>query len=762
MANEKSLLKYSLKTNIIKSIYFEIVSKVSKYYYAFGKSTPWPTVTAIDSNNQTYIVSSEEDPPAVSDSYPYELETRNNILYMKSIDSNDAAIVVPRINWAPGFTYDMYDDYSLDRVSYNGAQSLDTALFYVLTSDFNVYKCLFNNNNQASAVQPTGNSTEPIETTDGYVWKFMYSIPLSLRNKFLTTSHMPVVTALSNQFYSNGSINSYNIENKGSKYIKNSWSVKRFVILNGGVDYQISDILIDFPLPELEGATIAVAEVSSIGDNGNILEITMMSHGSGYLTQPIPTISNTVGTGLEYLIEYEKDGQAYTELKISGDGYNEFNPFNLKKINVLTKGVFTSVPSGSLFTFPSPDLQYGYMPEVQVTFGEIQGSDPVAYEVTDVAVTNQGYGYSFPLVFGENVFAGPLVSDNSGFTCDLDEASQKNEAELIPLINDSGEISSIQITNPGIGYTYATVEVISKKSIDGVMTDLSSENTPGFIKASILLNFDIGDIETKQSNVELLAVDGSIQVIKIENGGNGYPSNTTLTVNGDGTGCQADVTIKNGKISKITVTNPGHGYTNASIQINGGGSDAVLRPIISPQGGHGKDSISELYARTIALVGRLSQEKNQGVVTSNDYRQICILKNPKEYGNDSYYRNAIGSTCAMLICDATTENSTTYNLLEVNDELKYGSENIKSFTLVEKNIIDDKYYLLVQINDNFVPLSGSSIYKTIDANSYPISISSISLPDINKFSGELLYIDNRIKFASSEEQAITTSTLISF
>jgi hypothetical protein len=121
----------------------------------------------------------------------------------------------------------MYDDYSSDNISYNGATSLDQAKFYVLTTEFNVYKCLYNNNNVGSAYMPTGTPVEPIELNDGYIWQFMYTIPLSLRNKFLTKTHMPVTTALTNQFYSRGAIKTVSIANKGKGYIANTWSIKR-------------------------------------------------------------------------------------------------------------------------------------------------------------------------------------------------------------------------------------------------------------------------------------------------------------------------------------------------------------------------------------------------------------------------------------------------------------------------------------------------------------------------------------------------------
>jgi len=952
-----NLLKFSLKTNIAKSLFLEVISRVSRFYYVFGRPQPWPTVTATDPNNQTYVVSSEDSPPAPADSYPYELETRKNMTYAKLIDSNDVAIVVDRINWSIGFTYDMYDDYSSDNISYNGATSLDQAKFYVLTTEFNVYKCLYNNNDVGSAHMPTGTPVEPIELNDGYIWQFMYTIPLSLRNKFLTKTHMPVTTALTNQFYSRGAIKTVSIANKGKGYIANTWSIKNIIVktpgvgfpdsilssvsvtnaagqfscaatslamnqqviitgtptgtpitgytsgttykisaTNGsttftltastgaaivtssgasltGLQFYIPRVTLTFPAPN--SGTRATAQIYTA--SGAVNQVIITNPGTGYESQPIPTLAYTAenaGSGFEYIINYDSVtySTAFTQLKVTGDGYNEENPYSLKTITLINRGTFINKPAGDLFTWPSPDLPYGKFPSVSTAFrtkttmgiadvvtagtvgtgqfsctatslamnqevvisgtntgtGSITGyttpktykitvtngsttftlanidgsaiaTDTVAartftgltfnritaYEVDTLTVNDGGYGYSFPLIFGStlgssgtNVVAGPLMDNgsgaSSGFTCNLNASTQKNEAEIIPLLTSAGEIDGYVITKPGIGYTFAQIEVIGKKRIEGNIlnpyTDLvgSPSNDPGYVsgfsKASILLGFGVGDLDTKQSNVELLAVDGAIYVIKVENGGNGYDSNTVLTINGNGSGCTAVPVISNGKIVSINVTNAGSGYTIASVSISGGGgSGAQLRPIISPPGGHGKDAVSELYSSTIMFVTKIAKETNKGVDVTNDYRQITILKNPKIFAEDSSYRNAVGSPCAVFTCDVNTLNTTTYSQLSLDDTLYYSiSGSIKEFTLIEKSQIDDKYYLLVMLNDNYLPSTGDSVYKISGSNSYSISISSINKPDFNKYSGELVYIDNRSKFTSSAEQTLVASTLISF
>ena len=781
-----SLLKFSLKTNIVKSIFFEVISKVSRYYYTFGRVSPWPTV--LDPTDSSVIISGEEDPPAISDTYADELEARKDIVYMKAIDSNDIGLVVRRVNWIPGLVYDMYDDYSSDRVAFSGAQNIAQANFYVLTDDYNVYKCLFNANNTISIEKPRGTDPFPVEYSDGYIWKFMYSIPISLRNKFLNTGYMPVTTSLTNQFYSAGSIVDYVIENRGAKYIKNAWKIKRIVITDGGSGYDVNDITLTFPNAPLGGVT-ATAEVTLVQD-GMIQEITVTNQGSGYVNQPLLEVNSTQGSGFEYVVEYEYDSSAYTKLKVVGDGYNPKNPYTLKSVTVINGGTFAANhpndPTGQTFLiFPSPQLETGHRPKLQFNWGLKQGTVD-QYEIQSVDVLDEGYGYTEPLTVGTNgntLILQDLV--DAGFQCDLNVNSQKNEAELIPLINSEGEIEEIIVQEAGIGYTYASVVIEAKKTITdefgSALVDITNDTAaPGYVQdfkeANIQLQFGVGDIDTKQSNVELLAVEGAIRIVNIDYAGIGYPSNTTVEIVGDGTGFVCEPVIVNGSFRKINVLNQGSGYTYAEVKITPDYSVdeegnpienanlAKLRPIISPKGGHGKDSVSELYCNSLMLVTKLASDKNKGVLATNDYRQVCIVKNPKVYQQDLLYKNAVGSACALFICEKTINNTSTYEDLEQDDTLNFalGSAN-KTYTLVDKQIIDNKYYLLVQVNGNYIPPAGSTLTKTINAStSLSISVTSVEYPDFNKYSGEMLFVDNRVKFAPSEDQTIVATTLISF
>ena len=83
-------------------------------------------------------------------------------------------ILIPRKNWTNNTSYFL---------RHTIIPTLFSQDFYVMTDDYNVYKCLSNNDTTSggivgttSTVKPTGTGTSIISTADGYKWKFMYQI----------------------------------------------------------------------------------------------------------------------------------------------------------------------------------------------------------------------------------------------------------------------------------------------------------------------------------------------------------------------------------------------------------------------------------------------------------------------------------------------------------------------------------------------------------------------------------------------------------
>lgn len=117
-----------------------------------------------------------------------QYEAHREFIGGKKITTGDVSHVAPRYNWTSGTIYSMYRDTDEDMYE---------RTYYVLTDQNNVYKCIFNNKGAASTVKPTGFSTSSFTTSDGYTWKYLYTISLGDANKFLTSVHMPVKTITS-------------------------------------------------------------------------------------------------------------------------------------------------------------------------------------------------------------------------------------------------------------------------------------------------------------------------------------------------------------------------------------------------------------------------------------------------------------------------------------------------------------------------------------------------------------------------------------
>jgi hypothetical protein len=148
----------------------ESVSETSstKLYVAIGRPQPWANDAA------------PETPVHTTDEYQ---SVWNNMHFAKKITGNDISLIVRRIDWAANTVYTAF------------AHNVEMAErdFYVLTSDFNVYKCLENNRGAPSTIMPTYTGIGATNrTSDGYLWKYMYSLSRAQRLRFLTDDWMPV------------------------------------------------------------------------------------------------------------------------------------------------------------------------------------------------------------------------------------------------------------------------------------------------------------------------------------------------------------------------------------------------------------------------------------------------------------------------------------------------------------------------------------------------------------------------------------------
>ena len=243
------------------------------------------------------------------DSFEYARTSYGDSVAFKRVDISDTALVIPRVDWIDptkttggvGRTYSMYKpDYAPTKTTANGSSRLYDSNFYVMNSDFNVYKCLYNGQNpdfprgRPSLVEPTGTSTTIIETSDSpgvysYRWKYLYTIDADNILKFVTTEFIPVLSnSLVKSAANSGSVDTVVIENAGSGYNNGTFTN---VPIRG--DYNIN------------GGTQALCTVIVV--SGSVSSVTITQAGSGYSfasidVSLIPNIGNGTNANLDVIL----------------------------------------------------------------------------------------------------------------------------------------------------------------------------------------------------------------------------------------------------------------------------------------------------------------------------------------------------------------------------------------------------------------------------------------------------------------------------
>jgi len=502
MSTSYTIFKPRFKKTIADAIYNEVVSNTATYYHWFGKENTWTDFLS------PFIPSSAGDYPGQpSENFRYELHVRRDILTAKKVKTSDVAYVVKRINWTVNTVYDMYDDSyestsngGASTVGFYGATRLEDALYYVLTSDYNVYKCINNNLNSVSTVMPTGTSASVFSTSDGYTWKFMYTIPVSLRNRFLSSTYMPVTTALKSQFFSNGDINKIIIENGGLGY-----DVDNTVAIVSGDGYQEDN-------PYL----LSSLQIDNAGSNYTTIDLTVSPPFQSYIEWQ-SELDVAVGSYIKYTNPSTTRDNFYyiisgTKLGVSGPihtvGTLNNGSAQLKYVGT-TALASATLSGGAVATVSLDDGGSGYQgdPAATITTNEPVTSDAVWTASSNMVLNNIiKYNHNYYQVTTEGITGTTGPTHTSG-------VAMNNTVEFTFVAKDA-IITPIQVK------TEAQISLIISPGIDKVYTVL------------------IGNGGTKYAEIPLVTIDAPVSGVQ----------------------ATAVASVSGGKVSIITMTEKGSGY----------------------------------------------------------------------------------------------------------------------------------------------------------------------------------------------------------
>lgn len=240
------------------------------------------------------------------------------------------------------------------------------------------------------------------------------------------------------------------------------------------------------------------------------------------------------------------------------------------------------------------------------------------------------------------------------------------------------------------------------------------------------------------------AIDGALDHVLVTNQGTSYATVPTVAIAGDGTGATATATIDvgTGKVTKITLTNRGTGYTYGTVTLTGGtsGTPATASLIISPKGGHGKDPVEELGGFYVMMNVRLEYDDGAGdFPVDNDYRRIMLVRDPFNFNTSVV---ASSTTLRSMRVLTVTGVSGTF----VPDEVITGGSSTAKGRIVRVwSESGTNYISYVQTRaENLTGLlftNGEGI--TGATSSATATIGAIALPEVQPDSGDVMYVENR-------------------
>jgi hypothetical protein len=346
------------------------------------------------------------------------------------------------------------------------------------------------------------------------------------------------------------------------------------------------------------------------------------------------------------------------------------------------------------------------------------------------------------------------------------------------------------------------------------------------IKPSDIVKFDSTDFmpvprdwSTSNDNAAVRdnAVDGSIKIVTVTNrgvsigpvGGTEYRN---VPIKGDGSGAECTIiTTNDQQVDTIVVSKQGSGYTFGSVDLEAGSvPTGSTRPlfdvIIPPQGGHGSNIYRELGAYNVLLYSRIENDnENPDFITGNDIARVGVVCNPQQYNSTSILSADKASALGALRLTGTGYSSATFtadsyvtqtiatgstavarviNYDQTTGVLKYWQDRtLAGFNTVGAGVTDPQYGFNRNAftaspstggNVEVTPSSGSTLQidtgftglsTVLNNRTYYLGQSfteGIANPEVKKYSGNIIFVDNRPAITRSTNQKEDIKIVLQF
>jgi hypothetical protein len=344
------------------------------------------------------------------------------------------------------------------------------------------------------------------------------------------------------------------------------------------------------------------------------------------------------------------------------------------------------------------------------------------------------------------------------------------------------------------------------------------------IKPSDVIKFESTDFmpvpfdwETDFDNASVRdnAVDGSIKIVTVTNKGVGVGTAnriyTRVPIKGNGVGAECTIVIDNDrKVDSVTVSRQGSGYTYGSVDLIGGNVPlGTITPtfdvIIPPKGGHGFDIYRELGAYNVLMYSRIENDaQNPDFITGNQISRVGIVENPKSFDSAENlkldkasavyavkltgidYNLAVYSADSIITQTVSIGKTAVAKVIsydQITGVLKYWQDRSTSGFTTSGNRVVIPTYGFETLEFTSSPgiggttiIGGGSLNLNIDSSFTGISTvinnrtyylgqsftNGVSNPEVKKYSGNIIYVDNRPSITRSPNQKEDIKVILQF
>lgn len=286
---------------------------------------------------------------------------------------------------------------------------------------------------------------------------------------------------------------------------------------------------------------------------------------------------------------------------------------------------------------------------------------------------------------------------------------------------------------------FVTNDFIPVKTV-GAQTEVDGTGSGGAIGSAAT------DDGSAQWDVENSAVDGGIHHVVVTNGGAGYTdgTHTGVSIVGDGSGAVCEVVVASGAITHVNVTSVGSGYKRASVDVSGisgigSGSNGAIKPIISPFYGHGADPVQELGGNFICVNARLEFAEGSGdFPVDNDFRRIGLIQDPFNVGTTTVATSTSLAAYSQMTLSTVTD-------LDVDDTIMSASVDgsgvaVSKVVSISGNVVS--HVPVANSAGGYVDFTASdTVYWT--GNSGTVNSVNAAFPEVERYSGQIMYVENR-------------------